>query len=108
MISVTHFDGPDPAFPEQARHALEALAARPGFIGGSLGRAVDDPRQWLLVTEWRDVGSYRRALGHYDVKVNATPLLARAIEQPSAFEQLLRIDAAGQVTSQPSDRSDAG
>ncbi len=43
----------------------------------------------MLVTEWANVGSYRRALGDYEVKLYATPLLAQAIDVPSAFEPLL-------------------
>ena len=41
-----------------------------------------------MVTRWRDVGSYRRALSSYDVKVGAVPLLSRAIDEPSAYETL--------------------
>jgi hypothetical protein len=32
------------------------------------------------------VGSYRRALSAYDVKVTAVPLLSQAIDEPSAYE----------------------
>jgi hypothetical protein len=42
----------------------------------------------VMVTRWRDVGSYRRALSSYDVKVGAVPILSRAIDEPSAFEAL--------------------
>ena len=42
----------------------------------------------MLVTRWQDVGSYRRALSSYDVKVGAVPLLSRAIDEPSAYEPL--------------------
>ena len=41
-----------------------------------------------MVTRWKDVGSYRRALSSYDVKVGAVPLLSRAIDEPSAYESL--------------------
>ena len=52
------------------------------------GNNVDDPSLWTLVTRWKDVGSYRRALSSYDVKVGAVPLLSRAIDEPSAYELL--------------------
>ncbi|HSS66940.1 MAG TPA: antibiotic biosynthesis monooxygenase, partial [Nocardioidaceae bacterium] len=48
----------------------------------------DEPSLWLLTTEWRDVGSYRRALSSYEVKAQVVPLLSRAIDEPSAFEVL--------------------
>ena len=50
-------------FAELARAALGALAARPGFRRGHAGRAVDDPAEWVLVSEWDGAGAYRRALG---------------------------------------------
>ncbi|SDJ06965.1 Antibiotic biosynthesis monooxygenase [Frankineae bacterium MT45] len=106
MISVTHFDpAGDETFAERAQAALAALAARPGYVGGSLGRSTDDDGQWVIVTEWADVGSYRRALGGFEVKMLATPLLAQAIDQPSSFEQLVLIDADQQVTLRRSDRA---
>jgi len=68
--------------------ALGVLAQQKGYADGRLGRNVDDPTLWTMVTRWRDVGSYRRALSSYHVKVGAVPLLSRAIDQPSAYETL--------------------
>lgn len=76
------------AFRADLESALEVLAARAGFADGRAGRNVDDPSLWALVTRWQDVGSYRRALSSYDVKVGAVPLLSRAIDEPSAYELL--------------------
>ncbi len=67
-----------------AAHAL--LAARPGYVDGTVGRNVDDPSLWVLQTRWADIGSYRRALSAYDVKLGAVPLLSRALDEPSAYE----------------------
>lgn len=86
------------------REALAALAARPGYRTGQVGRSVDEPELWIMVTEWDGVGAYRRALSAYDVKVRATPLLALARDEPSAFEALLRDDGVQAVTM-PSDRT---
>ena len=68
--------------------ALAVLAQQKGYADGQLGRNVDDPTLWTMVTRWRDVGSYRRALSTYDVKLGAVPLLSRAIDEPSAYEPL--------------------
>jgi hypothetical protein len=68
--------------------ALAVLAERPGYVDGQIGRNVDDPQLWVLVTTWANVGSYRRALSAYDVRVTAVPLLSRAIDEPSAFESV--------------------
>ena len=76
------------SFTERAHAALAALATRPGYRRGRLLRALDDPRHWSMLTEWESVGSYRRALSAYDVKVTAVPLLSLAIDEPSAYELL--------------------
>ena len=86
---VTRFvvePGDEATFRANAAAALQALSERPGWVGGRLGRSTDDARAWLLLTEWESVGAYRRALGGYDVKMHATPLLARAVAEPSAYE----------------------
>jgi hypothetical protein len=74
------------AFRAAALAALGALAERPGYVEGRVGRNVDDPQLWVVVTTWANVGSYRRALSAYDVRVTAVPLLSRAIDEPSAYE----------------------
>ena len=62
------------------------LAERPGYVDGRVGRNLDDPTLWVLTTRWDDVGAYRRALSSYDVKLQAVPLLSRAVDEPSAYE----------------------
>jgi hypothetical protein len=94
----------DAGFTAEARTALVTLAARPGFVRGRLGRAADDPAEWALVTEWEGVGAYRRALSAYEVKVHATPLLARARDEPGAYEVLVAADGT-EVTGTASDRA---
>lgn len=108
MLVVNRFRlGADEAadFTDRARLAIEALAARPGFVRADFGRAYDDPACWMLVTEWESVGAYRRALGAFDVKVQATPLLAQSLDEPSAFEILGRTDPTGALTIMASDRA---
>ena len=58
--------------------ALQVLSGRKGYAGGNLGRNVDDPTLWTMVTQWDDVGSYRRALSSYEVKLGAVPPAERA------------------------------
>jgi hypothetical protein len=73
-------------FLDKGRAVLDALGAQPGYLRGWVGRAADSPGLWVVVTEWANVGSYRRALSSYDVKVTAVPLLSLAHDEPSAFE----------------------
>lgn len=95
----------DREFLASAQDALEALAARPGYRSGTLGRAYDDPAVWCLVTEWDSVGAYRRALSAYDVRLRATPLLAQALPEATAFEPLATAEPGGPVTISTSDRA---
>jgi heme oxygenase (mycobilin-producing) len=107
MIVVLQFEPADEAtFVPALELALTTLAARPGYLGGSGGRSTDDPNAWVLVTRWANVGHYRRALGNYDVKLHATPLLAQALDRASAFEELLDVDPAGNLTRHTSDRAE--
>jgi hypothetical protein len=92
-------------FQQRAYAALRVLAGCTGYLAGSVGRATDDAAAWLLLTQWQTVGSYRRALGSYQVKLVATPLMAQALDLPSAFEELLVIDQAGAETESGSDRA---
>lgn len=93
-------------FTEQAHAALAALAGRPGYEGGELTRALDEPAHWCLVTRWASVGAYRRALGDLTVKINATPLLARSVDEPSAYEVLAAAAPGGAVAISGSDRAE--
>ena len=104
VLVITRFrvpGGDGEAFRADAERALATLGARPGFLDGTLGRNVDDPELWALVMRWESVGAYRRALSSYDVKLDAVPLLSRALDEPSAFE----VATPGADLNDPSARS---
>ena len=82
------------AFRDEVTVAHDLLADRPGYVDGAVGRNVDDPSLWVMQTRWENVGSYRRALSSYDVKVGAVPLLSRALDEPSAYEIVAPDDGA--------------
>ena len=89
MISIARFELPL-AEGEKFRVELEAvrdvLAQATGFISGVVGQNLDEPTLWVLTTEWQNVGSYRRALSSTRAKLEAIPVLARAIDEPGAYE----------------------
>ena len=108
MLVLNRFVAPpdtQDGFVLRAHAALTALAERPGYLSGRLARAIEDPSRWTLVTEWESVGAYRRALGNFDVKVHATPLLAESVDTPSAFETLASAAPGEQVVVTASDRA---
>ena len=80
LAEASHFEG-------QLSIALDALSACAGFVSGEFGQNLDDTTLWSLVTHWENVGSYRRALSNLNVKMNAIPLLAQAIDEPGAYER---------------------
>jgi heme-degrading monooxygenase HmoA len=91
VLVVNRFRVPDEegeTFRTDLEAALAVLARQRGYADGRLGRNVDDPTLWTMVTRWRDVGSYRRALSSYEVKTGAVPLLSRAVDEPSAYEEV--------------------
>ena len=88
MFAVTRFraTGDDAAALAAAvTPLLGALAARPGFLGGELGRSADDPELWALVTRWDGVGSYRRALSAAEVKITGAPVWVHALDEPGVY-----------------------
>jgi hypothetical protein len=108
VLVVTRFvveETDQAAFSERARAALEVLATRPGYRDGRLARAIDEVRNWCLIVDWDTVGSYRRALGTFEVKVHATPLLAESLDEPSAYEVLAAAEPGGTVVTTATDRA---
>jgi hypothetical protein len=90
MLAIARFSTPlaqVPEFEAQLSVALEAFSACAGFVSGEFGQNLDDTTMWSLVTHWENVGSYRRALSNLNVKMNAIPLLAQAIDEPGAYER---------------------
>jgi hypothetical protein len=89
MLAIARFSTPlaeATEFEAKLSTALDAFSACAGFVSGEFGQNLDDTTLWSLVTHWENVGSYRRALSNNTVKMNAIPLLARAIDEPGAYE----------------------
>ena len=74
------------SFRSDLESVKSVLAQAPGFIDGQVGQNLDDPSLWHLSTQWENVGSYRRALSSTRAKLEAIPILARAIDEPGAYE----------------------
>ena len=89
MLAIARFQiplGEKAIFRGQLESLREILAEAPGFIEAQIGQNLDDPTLWLLSTRWENVGSYRRALSSTRAKLEAIPILARAIDEPGAYE----------------------
>lgn len=90
MLAIARFTVPlanASQFEAQLGTALEAFSQCAGFKSGEFGQNLDELTLWSLVTHWENVGSYRRALSNNNVKMNAIPILAQAIDEPGAYEK---------------------
>ena len=89
MIAIARFEVPlkrGVAFRTELEKVKAVLAEAAGFKSGAVGQNLDEPTLWVLTTEWENVGSYRRALSSTRAKLEAIPVLARAIDEPGAYE----------------------
>jgi heme-degrading monooxygenase HmoA len=89
MIAVARFEVPlasATGFRAELERVRDVLAEAAGFVGGEVGQNLDEPTLWVLTTRWENVGSYRRALSSTRAKLEAIPVLARAIDEAGAYE----------------------
>jgi hypothetical protein len=73
----------------ELRVLIDVFATLPGFRRARAGRCFDEPDVWILLTEWENVGTYRRALSSYAVKTSGYPVFVRIVDEPGAYEVLL-------------------
>lgn len=78
----------------EAAQALEVLQAKSGFIEADVFRSADEPYRFLVKTDWENVGSYRKALGSTEAKIEVWPFLTNMHDGVSAFEKLLNVGSA--------------
>ncbi|RCG32870.1 antibiotic biosynthesis monooxygenase [Sphaerisporangium album] len=90
MFAVIRYSVPEARAEEfalSARLILDVLAAQAGYRSGHIGRSVDEPNLWAVVTEWDGAGFYRRALSA--ARMQMYPTMSLMINEPSAFEILV-------------------
>lgn len=89
MLVLIRFRVPDreaDVFRDELDAVRALLATRDGCVDGAVARNADDPELWVLQTRWTGAGAWRRALSSYEVKAGAWATLARALDEPSAYE----------------------
>lgn len=86
MIAVSRFRVAEVgSFVPRARAAASFFAGRPGCRSADLVQNLDEPELWAIVSQWENVGSYRRAFNGYDAKLVLVPLLSESIDEPGAY-----------------------
>lgn len=71
--------------------ALTILQERDGFISASIVRSVDEGSRCQVQSTWSEVGAYRRAVSSSRAKMILWPMLADVKDEPSAFEEIVRV-----------------
>lgn len=85
MLVISRFRTTDPGFRADAEQVLQWWSGQQGCLALELVRNLDEPDLWALVGRWESVGAYRRSFNGYDAKMMLTPLLSRAVDEPSAY-----------------------
>jgi hypothetical protein len=89
VIVITRFEVPEgetEEFVARAEAAIAVLRRREGLRSLDFGRNLDEPHLWTITARWEDVGSYRRALSGIESRSVVVPLLSRAVDEPTAYE----------------------
>ena len=85
MLAISRFQASDPSFQAGAQAVVAHFAASAGCLDARLLQNLDEPELWAIVSDWADVGSYRRAFNGTPAKLLLVPLLSQAIDEPSAY-----------------------
>lgn len=85
MFALSRFADADDQLLADLEVVAEFWRAKPGNVAVHVLRNVDDQHLVALVSHWEDIGSYRRAFNGYDAKLLLTPVMLRAVDEPSAY-----------------------
>lgn len=85
LLAISRFRGVGPGFAEEAEAVAAFWRGRSGCLGVDVVRNLDDQDLWAIMSRWENVGAYRRSFNGFDAKMILTPVLSRAIDEPSAF-----------------------
>lgn len=85
LLAISRFQDVAPGFAIEAEGVAAFWRERPGCLGVDVVRNLDDQGLWAIVSRWENVGAYRRSFNGFDAKMILTPVLNRAIDEPSAY-----------------------
>ncbi len=85
MLAISRFRSGGQAFVAEAEQVVAFWRSCRGCVDARLVQNLDEPELWAIISEWGTVGDYRRSFQGYEAKMLLTPLLSRAIDEPSAY-----------------------
>lgn len=92
---------------KEAQRVLGIFQRQPGFDSAKICLALDSDTSGLIFLHFDTVGNYRRALSSYEIKLEATQFLLRAIDEPSAYEVLFTMNQTETILFQSEKTADA-
>ncbi len=95
FVLVAHFTEPAPP------PALAMLAAQPTCLRVVFARSTDEVDRYVLVAEFADAASYRRALSPFDVRTTVIPWLSTAQPGSGVHEALATASGGDLRAHQP-------
>lgn len=85
LLAISRFSDVGEDFEPGARAVVDFWQGCAGCLSVELVRNLDEQSLWAIVSRWESVGAYRRSFGGYEAKMILTPVLSRAIDEPSAY-----------------------
>ncbi|MDO5066282.1 MAG: antibiotic biosynthesis monooxygenase [Propionibacteriaceae bacterium] len=85
MFVISRFADADPQLVQGLHRVAEHWRNSPGCEWVEVVHNLDQQGLWALLGRWRDVGSYRRSFAGHEAKMLLTPVLLRAVDEPSAY-----------------------
>ena len=82
---MSRFADADTALLSELELVAEYWRTREGNVFVEVLKNIDDEGLAALLSKWVNVGAYRRAFSGYDAKMLLTPVMLRAIDEPSAY-----------------------
>ena len=93
------------------RELLAVMQCQVGFESGTLGRSPDEPDSYCMTMTFADVGSFRRSLSRFEVKMAFGPVQSKMLDEPSAYEVLYEVTGGNSqsfISSLADDADSAG
>lgn len=85
MFAIIRFAEVDPALLRDIERVAEFWRAKEGSVLVEVLVNVDEPTLITLLSQWKSARAYRQAFSGYDAKMLLTPVMLRAIDEPSAY-----------------------
>lgn len=89
FVNRFEVSGPAAEFERAFEATSDFFRAQPGFVSHRMLRHLERPGHYVNLAEWRDVDSFRKAVGHPGFEPHARTLRALATSDPGLYTPFL-------------------